>query len=309
MTSRMAFSPENYPPVFPLPMDFRPPASDQLSISSYGGYGDSFGERTHRHTSASLGSGSFEDVRDRLPLRPRKSFEPSGDDMHMEDVPSSQLSKMKQLTLGSETPPRPNSYPVHNSSQRAGSKRRASSPPNEDRATIQADSSRKLNYDSGNEGPNRRSPVGPQTSMRCSPSSGAHKFHTNAQLHNSSLPRSVSSISSASTGWSNSLGSSLTSAASSFTTQDRHSPVASFSPSSDVDTPNDSPYLSHSSLTNSHSRRTGRPLQIPELPIITKQEPDTVQQKLSQVPKAIGGFICECCPKKPKKFETKAELQ
>ncbi|KAF8474905.1 hypothetical protein BDZ91DRAFT_284341 [Kalaharituber pfeilii] len=303
ITTRMAFAPEQHPPVFPSSMDYRSPPSDHLSVSSYGPNEDSYNEHIRRPTSVSfLGSGSFDEIRSRLPHR-MKSYDRIGgmdNDMQLE---SSHISKMKHLTLGSETPPRPSSFPLaSNGIHRTGIKRRASSPPNEDRSISQSEPTRKGNYDSSNEAPSRRSPIGPQPSpLRSSPGI-ATKFYPTMGMHTPSTGSSFAS--SAGTGWS--LGtSSLMSAPSSFGTQDRNSPVA-FSPTSDVDGSSSSPYMGSLVSSRRPSRpRTGSDLQI------NSQERETVSQKHNSVPKlnGVGGYTCECCPKKPKRFETEHELQ
>ena len=273
----MALSPELHPPVFQPSMEYRNP--DQLG-SSFGPNEDSFSDRMRRGTSISMRSGdSCDDFRDR-PLRSRKSDDRMDSDLQMDDIPS---SKMGHLNLGSDTPPRPNSYPLQHNTL-AGSKRRASSPPNGASTEL-------------------RSPSGSQYSSRYSPAMSS-KFHPLLGMHSASTGSSFAS--SAGTGWSNSLGaSSLVSAASSFTTQDRHSPVASFSPSSDLDISMDSPHMSHASTSTQRASRsrTGSDLQM------TSPDRDNLPQKIPPVSKLNGMYQCECCPKKPRKFEQLAELQ
>lgn len=285
---KMAFSPEQHPPVFQSSMDYRNSGSDSWCVSSPGFINDSYGDS---------GSNSCDNSRGRLPLRPRKSYDLMGLGRMDDEL------KLRHLNLGSETPPRPNSYPVlninSNNHQRAGSKRRASSPPNEDRMMAQTELTRKNTYD-GVECPHRRSPIGPQPSVtRYSPGMGS-KFHPSLGMHSASTGSSFAS--SAGTGWSNSLGaSSIGSAVTSYSTQDRSSPVASFSPQSDPETASDSPYMS-----NTNSRRGNRQRGAQDLP---PSDRESMPQKLSPVPKLNGVYMCECCPKKPKKFETEHELQ
>ncbi|KAF8422098.1 hypothetical protein EV426DRAFT_186105 [Tirmania nivea] len=307
--ARMALSPEQHPPVFQSSMDYRNSGSDSLSVSSLGPNDDSYGDSVRSPITGFLvGSSSFDSSRGRLPLRPRKSYDRMGrmdDDLMMEDISFSHISKLRHLNLGSETPPRPNSYPVlngnSNNHQRAGSKRRASSPPHEDRIMAQTELTRKSTYD-GTEAPQRRSPIGPQLSAaRYSPCMGS-KFHPSLGMHPPSTGSSFAS--SAGTGWSNSLGaSSIVSAATSYSPQDRSSPGASFSPQSDPETSSDSPYMSNTNSRRGNRQRTSQDLQATPL-----SDREAMPPKLSPVPKLHGVHICECCPKKPKKFETKEEL-
>jgi len=305
--ANMALSPEQHPPVFPSPMNLRNSGSDSLSVSPLGPNDDSYGGSVKSPITGFLAeSNSFDNSRGRLPLRPRKSYDRIArmdDDLMMEDIPSSNISRFQHLNLGSETPPRPNSYPVLNSNnhQRAGSKRRASSPPSGDRMVAQAELTRKNTYD-GTEGPHRRSPIGPQLlAARYSPGVGSG-FRPSLGMHSASTGSSFAS--SAGTGWSNSFASSTVSTATSYSPQDRSSPGASFSPQSDPETASDSPYMS-----NTNSRRGNRQRAAQDLQATSLCDREVMPQKLSPVPKLNGVYMCECCPKKPKKFETKAELQ
>lgn len=300
--ARMAFSPEQHPPVFPASMDYRNSGSDSASLSSLGHNDDCYGDSVR---SPITGWSSLDNARGRLPIRPRKSYDRMGrmdDDLAMEDIPSSQLSGLRRLNLGSETPPRPNSYPVlsSNSNQRAGSKRRASSPPIGDGPVAQSEPTRKNTYD-GSEGPHRRSPNAPHPSAaRYSPGMGS-KFYPSLVMHNASTGSSFAS--STGTGWSNSYSSHV-SLATNYSTQECSSPGASFSPQSDPETPSDSPYMNNPNPRRGNRQRAAQDLQTTSLP-----DRDVMPQKLSPVHKLNGVYMCDCCPKKPKKFDTKAELQ
>ena len=283
ITSRMALSPVNHPPVFPFAMDHRSTSSDSMSVSSFGAGKDSLRDHIRGTISGSpFREKSFGDV-----LRPRNSYEHMGQPDTMDDAPSSHIAK---LTLGSDTPPRPGSYPLlKNNSQRAGSKRRASSPPSEDGGAGQGELMRK----NGSEGHHRRSPVVPHHPTAFYPSCMGSGFRPSVGIHNASAGSSFAS--SAGTGWHNSLGaSSLSSVATNYTIPDRNPPRASFSPPSDVDTTSDSPYLSNSPLPSS---RRARP-----------QDRDVISPQLSSV-KLNGPFQCDCCPKKPKRFDKQTDLQ
>lgn len=181
---------------------------------------------------------------------------------------------------------------VPSSHMAKGSKRRASSPLSDDGGAAQSEPMRKNAYD-GSEGHHRRSPIVPHPPAFYSSCMGS-KFHPSLGIHNASAGSSFAS--SAGTVWHNSLGgSSLSSVATNYTIPDCNPPRTSFSPPSDIDTTCDSPYLSNSPLPN--SRRTTRP-----------QDRDVISPQLSSV-KLGGPFQCDCCPKKPKRFDKHIDLQ
>lgn len=295
-TARMILSPEQNLSGFSSPMDYRNPASDTLGASFFGPNDDPYGEQQLRSPicESLLRANSFDDSRGRPPLSPRKSYDRLSrgeDDLMMDDIPSTHISK---LSIRSETPPRSNTFSSINNSQKAGSKRRASSPPNEDRGLAQGDPSRKTGYEN-NENSHRRSPNGtPYTAARCSPGIGS-KFHASFGMHNGSVG---SSFASNGTGWSNSLGaSSIVSVATSYSTQDGNSPRASFPSPSDLDSSAvDTSYVNTTMRTNRQ-----RDMSLPDR--------DLIPPKLSPGHKHSGIYVCECCPKKPKKFDSKMDLQ
>jgi hypothetical protein len=210
------------------------------------------------------------------------------EDSQMEDPPS-HVSQMNRLSLhDSRTPPLQH--------QRVGFKRRASSPPNEDRLVGNSEPTRKglLLEGVGSDLYNPRGRTPPlHHSIRASPSN-------HSKYYNPSLPRSGSgsftsaSVSSGTTMWSNSIG--------------------QFSPATTIQT-DWSPVASY----NSEPLRDGLYRQLPPSSL---SRPDTVCGPLPGVssfnrdkelkrnpPPKMGMFICECCPKKPKKFDNPADLQ
>ncbi|KAL7268238.1 hypothetical protein RUND412_009150 [Rhizina undulata] len=315
--ARMSQLPELNPPVFPPSMmDYRN-SVDNASVSSYltdndaPSNGDS---HMRRSISASILGPGYDDsgVPNSMPAN---SYDLYGEesDVQMDDTPASHVSQMRRLTLHEDrTPPKSNSYPLQ-SQQRAGSKRRASSPPNEDRAVGTSEPTRKglllENVGSDIYNHSRRTPP-IHHGLRTSPS-GPSKYHTSSGIHYSPVPRSASgsftsaSASSGTTMWSSSIG--PLSAASSITTADRGSPATSFSFPSDMEIICDSPFRQVS--TTSSNRPNNRQRILSETTVATSpRERDGGTVKHHSALK-MGLFICECCPKKPKKFENYKDLR
>ncbi|KAF2199686.1 hypothetical protein GQ43DRAFT_106309 [Delitschia confertaspora ATCC 74209] len=184
---------------------------------------------------------------------------------------------------------------------KAGLKRRASSPPSEaareDRPTVGG----------GNDLYHRRS-----QQMLVSRNSPVSRFHANQG--------SLSSASSLSQRGAGSFASSygLSTAASSLTSysgEQRLSPGA-LSPSAEAEMGPVSPYAASRSLNPSPGAPLSRQPHHRGLSEIEKHQSrkmstDTIMhsRQNSVSGRLTGGFICECCPKKPKKFETEEELR
>lgn len=206
-----------------------------------------------------------------------------GDDLQMDGFPPSHVSnRMEGLTLENQTPPRtPNS--ISGQRQQRGAKRRASSP------------------SEGSGSTNRRSPVGgytprlsPNASLR---SQGPGAFSSASRGPGSSISTSTSS---ASTGWSYNA-SNAPSAASSI-----HSGPISHVQSIPFSQP---PQSEQGFESKSLTPRSFVALREREI-----QPAKTESNELATAPRAPGRFngfsyICDCCPKKPKKFETRDELE
>jgi hypothetical protein len=77
----------------------------------------------------------------------------------------------------------------------------------------------------------------------------------------------------------------------------------------------DSPYVTSLSLNpsprGSLSRTNHQRTLSESRPLMTSRKlSDSINNaKQSNVPRMQGGFICECCPKKPKKFDSQEELK
>ena len=183
---------------------------------------------------------------------------------------------------------------------KAGVKRRASSPPSdaarEDRPTTGG----------GNDLYHRRS-----QQMLGNRNSPVSRFHANQ----GSLS-SASSLSQRTGSFASSFG--LSTAASSMTSysgEQRLSPGA-LSPSAETELGPVSPYAASVSLNPSPRGSLSRPhhqrgLSENEPPQSRKMSTDSVlhSRQNSVSGRLTGGYICECCPKKPKKFETEDELR
>ncbi|KZF25760.1 hypothetical protein L228DRAFT_266214 [Xylona heveae TC161] len=251
-------------------------------------------------------------------------------------------SGMRNLRLGDRTPP--NLDGPMAALCRAGQKRRASSPPREvtrdDKLSVSSASGlsdglglRRLPglvpppVSSGSLGP-------PPLLTRTSPVSRTHPNHGSVSSVSSYGARngSYASTTSLSLG-----GSSITSLSSSYASLDRTSPRG-ISPLSELDSSHDSPYFANSvasfnpsprgSLSRSNRQRTmsetktnaattapppppppSSSSSLPGMPAPAGDIAASSQAKQPGAPRLQGHYICECCPKKPKKFDTAEELQ
>lgn len=300
----------NGPSAFPQAFTDVRNSGDTASVSSYLTDNDTHSNgdaHMRRSMSASLLGAGFDDSGMASPMQSRNSYDPYEDSDHqMDDAPS----RMKRLTLHeARTPPKSSSYPTPR-------KRRASSPPNDDTMTGGSEPTRKFlleNVGSDIYDHSRRTSPIHQTQIRNSPG-GPSKYHTSSGMFHSPVPRSASgsfapaSSSSTTTQWSSSLG--PFSIASSCTTADRGSPATSFSPSLvDMEIVGDPPFRqSQSSLGANRSNNRQRTLSETTV-TIPGVERDNIAVKHHSAPKMTGGYICECCPKKPKKFENLGDLR
>jgi hypothetical protein len=172
----------------------------------------------------------------------------------------------------------------------AGQKRRASSPPGDEGPSLHTVGSASDLY-------RRR-----ESASRTSP---APRFHSNSGSVSStaSAPRSGSYVSALSAG-----GSSITS----LNSYGRLSPGGLSPGGSDI---SDSPYVTSLSLNPSPRgtlSRTNHNRTISETrPLMTSRKlSDSLGHgKHHGAPKMQGVFMCECCPKKPKKFDSQEELK
>jgi hypothetical protein len=204
--------------------------------------------------------------------------------LQMDGIPPSHVSnRMEGLTLENPTPPRtPGSFPGQ--PQQRGAKRRASSP------------------SEGPGGNSRRSPVGgytPRLSPTGSIRSGA--FSSVSRGPGSSISTSTSSTN---TGWSSYPSNvSAQSAASSIHNDRAPSAIHPIPPPPIPPTEHNFNIESKSLTPRSFVTVREREIQ--------PAKPESSELAAPPRPGRFNGFsyICDCCPKKPKKFETQAELE
>jgi hypothetical protein len=283
----------------------RSPSVENSTISGY--ETDSFGREFGRHQAAST-SPSYPLLQDDISSLPSRSHRGSYDQAAFADADgdfiADESGPFRQLQISDGLPP----YLDGPSKQQHGLKRRASSPPRE-----------LANYD--RHGFQNASNPGDSTTQRRYPS-----FHNpmSSSPRYPQAPGSFSSLSSASlrtSGSSISYSSALSIGASSMTSMssgDRHSP-GGVSPKSDLDYCLDKPSLNQTgsspisnlgfscagiaqlptSLESKAAPQFGRKLPTQNSSNGTKSSP----------PKPVGMYVCECCPKKPKKFDTHEELR
>ena len=211
------------------------------------------------------------------------------------DFPMEETGGFRKLNLGDSTPSHSDG---RQTLSKQGMKRRALSPPaeasREDKAlSYTADTYQKQSATTNYP----RSPI-----PRQDPSHGSVSSASSASLRNNSYASSLGlSI----------TGSSMTSVSS----LETHSPGA-ISPLSEFGPTKDSPYITTVSLNPSQSSITpARPHQQnrDSKPVSTARKmsiQSAVNHTRHSNASRIGGqFMCECCPKKPKKFESEEELR
>ena len=202
-------------------------------------------------------------------------------DFHMEE------SGMRRLQIDDCTA----RADVYCTSTAAGQKRRASSPPRDDGNALHTVGSTTDLY-------RRR-----ESASRASPSP---RFHCMTGSISSSVsgPRSNSYASTTSHGASSIMSSS---------SYGRHSPgcLSPSTPDTAIDSPYGNPLSLNSSPRGSIAQVNHHRANSDVRPIITsrKLSDGVVQTKQSLIPRVQGLFICECCPKKPKKFDSQEDLK
>ncbi|KAI9714400.1 MAG: hypothetical protein M1820_000361 [Bogoriella megaspora] len=214
----------------------------------------------------------------------------SDHDFQMDD------SGMKELNINDRSPSLAEDMVLV---PKAGQKRRADSPqrepPREERSSISSTGGASDLF-------SRRSIQQSNFAARNSPSSRFHTHHGSVSSTSSLGPRNGS--------FASSYGLSVASSATSYSSEraDRLSPSA-LSPAADADFGPTSPYASSRSLnpsprgslsaTHQHSGSESGPSQ--------RSGGDGMPP--SNLGKMQGVLICECCPKKPRKFDTEEELR
>lgn len=220
----------------------------------------------------------------------RGSYDHGGHHEHEEET------GLRHLNLGERTPPRRGRYSPES---KVGQKRRASSPPRDPDSVITWN-----NVGNGSDLFQRR--ASGHLSAERKPS--VPRLHDGSVSSASSIPRTASLASSA--------GLSLAaSSATSVSSYDRLSPRGT-SPTSELDS-HDSPYANSSSLHPSPRGSVSRvpPRNMAEVKGAPAVRKSSIDDAVCPITKPRGNskiqnvYICECCPKKPKKFDNMADLE
>lgn len=179
-------------------------------------------------------------------------------------------------------------------SPKAGSKRRASSPPREreDRSSISSASGQSeiLQRRSIHQMPNRTSPISrqpDQASVSSASSIGPRHGSLGSSLGMASVPSSATSYGSS-----------------------RASPSL-ISPANEADSKKTAPSgLPNGTYANNVASNHQRTLSESAPSITRKLSSDSVSHSRNgSLSNPSGGYMCECCPKKPKRFDTEEELR
>ena len=292
-------SPEQQPSTYPL--DYRSPTADTDSTSPCNADAEHSGERTLRRSGSSSILGSPDDASSVASLSGRGSYDHSVmEDADMDD--QVEETGLKNLNIGSHTPPWAECY---SPGSKSSLKRRASSPPREDGVIMNSNKAKNglpsLDIPNGSPDLYLRRAASYLPAQRASP---VQRFHASqGSISAVSSPRNGSYASSSTL---SPTGTSITSGSS----YDRLSPSAGLSQFSDLDivhSPQYTPSPRNSLSRASHSRTTS---ETKSAPSNRKTSSDsTGHTKHHSMPKLSGVFICECCPKKPKKFDSAEDLQ
>ncbi|KAF7509821.1 hypothetical protein GJ744_007332 [Endocarpon pusillum] len=220
------------------------------------------------------------------------------------DFPMEETGGLRKLNLGDRTPPH-NAYRQPFSKQQ-GLKRRALSPPPEgvrdDRAA--ANSANPISDMHQRSGTGHSYPRSPN--LRFHPNHGSMSSTSSAGPRNGSYASSVG-LSAA--------GSSMTSISS----IDRPSPGGT-SPPSDLDPTQDSTLahqislnppslIPHLAASRSHLSQNPPESRSATVARAMSAQSATTEGRAANAPRIGGAYMCECCPKKPKKFESEEELR
>lgn len=276
-------------------MDFRSPSYDSNAPSSAI---DSERYAHVRNCGGRSGSGSinFDDALRLASRSNRGSYDQSVFAEQDTDFPM-ETGGMRQLHIDDRTPA---GSEGNSPGSKVGVKRKPSREAlRDDKAPLQAANLSNDLYHrraSGHLCPTRASPV-----HRFQPAHGSVSSTSSASIRNGSYASS--------TGLS-AGGSSMTSISS----YDRLS-SGGISPSSELDLGHDSPYMSvnldpspRSPLSKGHPRSTSESKQSGAVSA-RKMSVDAANMSQHGASKLQGVFICECCPKKPKRFDSEEELE
>lgn len=277
-------------------MDFRSPSCDSNAPSS----AIELDRYAHmRNYSQRSGSGSinFEDSLRLANRSNRGSYDQSVFPEQDTDFPMEETGGMRQLHLDDRTPP---GSEGHSPGSKLGVKRKPSREAlRDDKAPLQA-------ANLSNDLYHRRAP-----GHLCPTRSPVHRFQPAHGSVSSTSSASIRNGSYASSTGLSAGGSSMTSISS----YDRLS-SGGISPSSELDLGHDSPYITsvnldpspRSSLSTAHQRSLSESKQSGTAST-RKMSGDAANLSKHGGSKLQGVFICECCPKKPKRFDSEEELE
>lgn len=278
-------------------MAFRSPSCDSNAPSSAI---DSERYAHVRNCGRRSGSGSinFDDALRLASRSNRGSYDQSVFADQDTDFPMEETGGMRQLRIDDRTPP---GSEGHSPGSKLGVKRKPSREAlRDDKAPLQAANlSNDLHHRraSGHLCPTRASPV-----HRFQPAHGSVSSTSSASIRNGSYASSAG----------------LSAGGSSMTSMSSYDRLSSggISPSSELDLGHDSPYMTsvnldpspRSSLSKSHQRSLSESKQ-PGPASARKMSGDAANVSRHGASKLQGVFICECCPKKPKRFDSEEELE
>ncbi|KAH0547884.1 hypothetical protein GP486_008375 [Trichoglossum hirsutum] len=276
------------------PSSYRSPTADTDGASPCAADAEHNGERTLRRSGSSSIFGSPDDTSSMTSRSNRGSYDHGVmEDADMDD--QVEETGLKNLNIGSSMSP-------YSPGSKSGLKRRASSPPGEDGVTASPRDSNKAKNglssldipSGGSPDPYRRAALYPPV-----------RFHAGqGSVSSSSSPRNGSY---ASSGPISLAGTSVTNVSS----YDRLSPSGGVSPFSDLDVGHSPQYTTSPRnqlpRTSNHSRTASETKSGSSNRKMSSDS--TGHTKHHSMPKLSGVFICECCPKKPKKFDSAEELQ
>ncbi|KAI9815031.1 MAG: hypothetical protein M1827_002874 [Pycnora praestabilis] len=265
-------------------------------------------QRSRDHHARRSGSSSIYSIHDDDSSIASRSNRGSYDHSFMEADADSPMEEagMKQLNLGDRagdrTPPHSDGLSAW-AIARSGLKRRASSPPREPARESSREDRLSLSAINNGSDLSQRRTSGPLPPSR-SPVPRLFPHHGSVSSTSSARHGSLAS----SVGLS-AAGSSMTSISS----YDRPSP-GGISPGPEMDLSQDSPYVTsvnpspRGSMSRAHQQRTFS--ESKSATTSRKHSVESPAQLKQNTPSKIQGVhICECCPKKPKKFDSPEELQ
>ncbi|KAL1612391.1 hypothetical protein SLS60_000617 [Paraconiothyrium brasiliense] len=216
---------------------------------------------------------------------------------------------MRDLNINDRSPAGSDEY---HQGLKGGLKRRASSPPSEaareDRPTA-----------GGNTDLYHRRSAQMLVSRNAPPATNTARYPTISHgSQNQGSLSSVSSLGQRTASFASSFGFSAASSLTSYSGDQRLSPSA-LSPSAEAELGPVSPYAASRSLNPSPRGSLSRPHhqrglsenEHPQIHSVRKMSTDSIlhSRQNSIGGRIVGSYICECCPKKPKKFDSEEELR